>query len=119
VARPAVLALPSLNDRKGNDMNDKENMTDAQKTDLPATEAREDNAGANNKMMLIFGGAMAVCCLLPLLLASGFSLAWLSGSPIVAAVLAAAIALLGWRLTRKPSSCGNRNQAADKSSAPN
>jgi hypothetical protein len=100
-------------------MNDKENMINAQKTDLPATEAREDNAGPNNKMMLIFGGAMAVCCLLPLLLASGFSLAWFSGSPIVAAIVAAAIAVIGWRLSRRPSSCGNRSRAADKSSAAN
>jgi hypothetical protein len=101
-------------------MNDKENMTNAQQTDVPATEARDDNAMPSNKMMLVFGGAMAVCCLLPLLLASGFSLAWLSGSPVVAAIAATAIALLGWRLTRKSSSCGSGNckQATDKSPAP-
>ena len=118
-ARPAARVLSDLNVFKGNEMNDKENMTNAQKTDLPATEANENSAEPSNKMMLMFGGAMAVCCLLPLLLASGFSLAWFSGSPIVAAVVAAAIAVIGWRLSRKPSSCGNRNQAADKSSAAN
>jgi hypothetical protein len=111
--------LPGFIICKGNDMNDNENTTNAQKNDLPATEAREDSAGSANKIMLVFGGAMAVCCLLPLLLASGFSLAWLSGSPFVAAVAVAAIAVIGWRVSRKPSSCGKHNQTADTPPAVN
>lgn len=99
-------------------MNDKENMTNAQKTDSPAPEAPENGTTLSNKMVLAFGGAMAVCCLLPLLLASGFSLAWFSGSPIVTALIAGAIALVGWRLYRKPSSCCDQNRAAAKSPAP-
>ena len=86
--------------------------------ELPASQPQEKPAMADGKMMLLFGGMMAVCCALPLLLASGLSLAWFTESPAVAMGAIAIAGLLAWRLSRKGSACSHAKPPAGKASIP-
>lgn len=90
----------------------------AQEQNIPITQPQEKSAMADSKMMLLFGGVMAVCCALPLLLASGLSLAWFTESPAVAVGAAAIAAVIVWRIGRKGSACSHAKRAADKVSVP-
>lgn len=69
------------------------------------------------RTMLLFGGIMAACCLLPLLLASGLSLAWLTDSPALGAGILAVLGLIVWRISRKKASCCNDKQTSANSTS--
>jgi hypothetical protein len=94
------------------------NTASTQEKNLPTTQPQEKSAMADSKMMLLFGGMMAVCCALPLLLASGLSLAWFTESPAVAVGVAAIAAVFAWRLSRNGSTCSQAKQGADKAALP-
>jgi len=96
-------------------MQHSDNATNQQAVQEPSSQPvqRPDvSPELHGKTMLLFGGVMAACCLLPLLLASGLSLAWLTDSPAVGAGILAVLGLIVWRISRKKASCCNDKQAS-------
>lgn len=94
-----------------------ENTTDDQTTKQKNQQLVQQPAAgpdAQGKTMLLFGGLIAACCLLPLVLASGLSLAWLTDSPAVGAGILAVLGLVVWRMSRKKASCCNDKQPSTK-----
>ena len=99
-------------------MHKQDDLINKAATEQNETQPQEKSGMADSKTMLLFGGMMAVCCALPLLLASGLSLAWLTESPAVAVGVAAIAAVFVWRLSRKGAACSHAKQGADKAGIP-
>lgn len=99
-------------------MRNPDDLTNKFATEQKETQLQEKRGMADGKTMLLFGGMMAVCCAVPLLLASGLSLAWFTESPAVAVGVAAIAAVFAWRLSRKGSACSHTKLPAGKAAIP-